>query len=60
MNRSANSDFDQAIQQALTTETSERELVLDTELAASFDEARLHGGDDVLGTAALHRTTVSR
>lgn len=30
------------------------------ELAASFDESRLDGGDDVLGTAAVRRTTASR
>lgn len=50
----------QAIQQALTAETSQCELMLDAQLAASFDEAHLHGRDDVLGTAALHMTTVSR
>ena len=49
-----------AIQRALTAETSKRELMLDAQLAASFDEARLHGRHDVLGTASLHRTTVSR
>jgi hypothetical protein len=34
--------------------------VLDAELAALFDESRVDGGDDVLGTAALHRTTAFR
>jgi hypothetical protein len=50
----------QSIQQPLAAETTERELVLDTELAASFDQSCLHRRDDVLGAAALHRTTVSR
>jgi len=50
----------QAIQQTLSAETSERELVLDAEFAATFDEACLDGRHDVLGTLALHRTTVSR
>jgi hypothetical protein len=34
--------------------------VLDAELAAPLNESRLHGGDDILGTVALHMTTVSR
>jgi hypothetical protein len=50
----------QAVKQALTADTSERELMLDAELMAPFDEARLHRRHDVLGTAALHMTTVSR
>ena len=50
----------QPIEQALTAETSKRELMLDAELTAPFDEARLHRRDDVLGTVALHMTTVSR
>ena len=41
-------------------ETSKRELMLDAELTAPFDEARLHRRHDVLGTTALHMTTVSR
>ena len=48
------------IQQPFAAEAGERELVFDTELAAPFDEARLYGRHDVLGTAALHMTTVSR
>jgi hypothetical protein len=47
-------------QQAFAAESGEGQLVLDDQLAASFDEARLHGGDDILGTAALHMTTASR
>lgn len=58
--RSAEENVVKAIQQALTTEASERQLVLDAELAASINESRLYGGDDVLGAAALHMTTVSR
>jgi hypothetical protein len=45
---------------ALTAETSKRELMLDAELTAPFHEARLHRRDDVVGTVALHMTTVSR
>ena len=50
----------QAIQQAFAAESGERQLVLDAQLAASLDEARLHRRDDAPGTAALHMTTVSR
>ena len=40
--------------------TAVAELMLDAEFTAPFDEARLHRRHDVLGTAALHMTTVSR
>ena len=50
----------EAIQQALTAESSKCELVLHAEFAAPLNESRLYGGDDLLGTVALHMTTVSR
>jgi hypothetical protein len=40
--------------------SGKRELVFDTELAATLNESRLYGRDDILGTVALHMTTVSR
>ena len=49
-----------AVQQTLASESGQRELMLDVELVAPFDEPRLNRSDDVLGAAALHRTTVSR
>ena len=49
-----------AIQQAFTAEARKRELVLHAELAAPFNESCLYGGDDVLGSVALHMTTASR
>jgi hypothetical protein len=48
------------IQQALAAEAGKSKLVFDAELAAPLNESRLHGSDDVLGTVALHMTTVSR
>jgi hypothetical protein len=60
MNRSANSDFERRYSRRSPPEEGERELVLDAEFAAPLDESRLYGGDDVLGTVALHMTTVSR
>jgi hypothetical protein len=49
-----------SIQQALAAEARQRELVFDTKLAAPLNESRLYGSDDILGTVALHMTTVSR
>jgi Haem-binding uptake, Tiki superfamily, ChaN len=37
-----------------------RELVFDAKFPAPLNESRLYGGDDILGTVALHMTTVSR
>ena len=50
----------QAIQEALTAESSKRELMLDAEHAAALHKSSLNRRDGVLGTAALHRTIVSR
>ena len=49
-----------AVQQTLASESGQRELMLDVQLVAPLDEPRLNRGDDVLGAAGLHRTTVSR
>jgi hypothetical protein len=46
----------QPVQQALAAKAGECELMLDTEFAAPFDQACLHGCRDVLGTGALHRS----